>query len=107
VQLGRTSLRQRHQLRTPVLRIGPADNEAMLFKIGYVPAQDGSADTEPCGEVRGPGLPLPHEAEDALERHPGFLPAHVRDCNAADRSLEVEDLVDEIGRGFWCNCHAK
>ena len=69
----------------------------MFLEFGDVPAEDRSADAEPLRKVRGPGFALPHEAQNALQRHPGVLPAQVGGGNAAHGALEVEDLVDELG----------
>jgi hypothetical protein len=70
-----------------------------FLKLCDVPAEDGRADAQPRGQMCGAGFPLPHEAEDALQRNPRFQAARVGDGHASDGALEVEDLPHEFGRG--------
>ena len=72
----------------------------MFLEFGDVPAEDRGADAEPLRKLRGAGFPLPHEAQHALQRHSGVLAAQAGGGNAADRALEIEDLVDEV----WLQC---
>ena len=90
---------QGNQLGAAVFRVRPADHLAVLLEFGDVPAEDRGADAEPLGKMRGPGFALPHEAQNALKRDSGVLPAQAGGGHAADRALEVEDLVDEFGCG--------
>jgi hypothetical protein len=84
-------------LGPPVQRIRAADHEALLFKFGDMPAEDGGTDAESLRELRGAGFALPHKPKDSLQRHTGLLAANIDGGNTADGALEIEDPVHEIG----------
>ena len=105
-EFGAAGVGQGHQLGAAVVGVRPADAPARVPQVRRC-AGSGRERSRPA--VR-PGAwhgipPPPRTAGRPAARLRCFQPARVGERHAPDRALEIEDLVDEFGRGVWLNCH--